>query len=92
MEKEKPPLPEQTTLEEDIKFIVDQLDNLNVHQLRRLAMGENLISSDEVVLGEKEGFKEKIIAHVNELEKEKAAHAKIKIVRRKIENKDDVLR
>jgi hypothetical protein len=91
---ENPPFPEQkqTTLEEDTEFIFDNLSKLTVHELRRLAIGENLISGDEVVLGEKEGFIEKIVAHVNELKNERAAHPKIKIVRRKIENKNDVLK
>lgn len=60
--------------------VIDQLDRLNVHQLRRLAMGLELVSSDEIVLGEAEGFKKKIIEHI-----EKISPSELQVVKRKIE-------
>ena len=60
--------------------VIDQLSRLNVHQLRRLAMGLELVSSDEIVLDEAEGFKKKIIDHI-----EKVSPSELQIVKRKIE-------
>jgi hypothetical protein len=60
---EKPP-EGKSDFENDTARIVEELDKLTVHQLRRLTMSLNLVSSDEIVLDDEAGFKKKVLDHL----------------------------
>ena len=72
--------------------IIEELNKLNVHQLRRLAMSLNLVSSDEIVLGDEEGFKNKVINHLRVLKERSPREFALKIpeIRTKIGNIDHI--
>jgi hypothetical protein len=88
---EKPPANE-VDFESDTAGIVEELNKLNVHQLRRLTMSLNLVSSDEIVLGDEEGFKNKVVDHLKVLKERNPREFALKIpeIRTKIGNIDHI--
>jgi hypothetical protein len=82
--------PVKPDLDKQIDYILGELERFDVHKLRRLAISEHLISSDEVVLGDEKGYKEKIVNYLESLKDLNDAKSRIDRVRTKVENIEDI--
>ena len=80
MNKEWAGVPENIDIEAFKKQLGEEIEKLNLNQLRRLAMNLDIVDSDESVLNGEKGFKEKIYAF---MEKQNYA-SMLKVIENKI--------